>query len=149
MEEYLPQSRRAVSTTLPWENEIFVCPSALSLSGKSGPGYVRMAYNGASSWYGDDGANRFKPRKYNSIVSPDSTPFLYDGQMKLEMQTNYYANWPQAHGDRSRSPDEMAYFIFRHNGKMNLLMADGAVSSVEPSWLDQLSEEVWKGIERK
>lgn len=147
LDEYLPQSQRAVETTLIWENEIFVCPAALSLSGKSGPGYVRMAYNGSSAWYGDDGADRFTPRGYNTIVSPASTPLLYDGQMRFEVQTNYYANWPQANGDRSSSPESMSYFSFRHNGKMNLLMADGAVQSVTPTWLDALTKEKWKGIE--
>ncbi|MBC2595199.1 type II secretion system protein [Ruficoccus amylovorans] len=149
LDEYLPQSRRAAETSLLWENELFVCPAAVTPSGRSGPKYIRMAYNSSAAWYGDGGTNRFEPRHYNSIANPALTPLVYDGRLgpRFEMQTNYYANWPQASSDRNNPPDSMLYFSFRHNGNMNVLTADGAVKSVDPVWLDNLTEQKWKGID--
>lgn len=149
LNEYLPQTRRAAATTQLWDHEIFVCPSAVTLSGSSEKGDIKMAYNSTQAMYGADGTSRFVARAVNTIASPARTLIVYDGKLgpTFEAQTNYYATWTQANPDRARDPEDMIYFSFRHKNRMNVAMVDGSVRSEPVSYLATLTQRRWQGLE--
>lgn len=153
LEEYLPQSRRANASNHVWDNEIFVCPSAETPTGKSGRGEIKMAYNGSEAMYGISGeglaTSRFIARNIQTIADPGNTPLVYDAPLlpTFNVQSNYFARWQQVVSDMEKAPEEMKYLSFRHKGHMNVLMADGAVKSVGPDYLETLTIERWRGFE--
>lgn len=149
LNDYLPQTRRAISTTQLWDHEIFVCPSAVTPSGSSDKADIKMAYNSTQAMYGADGTSRFVARALNTIANPARTLIVYDGKLgpTFEAQTNYYATWAQANTDRTRDPDSMIYFSFRHKNRMNVAMADGSVRTETPAYLATLTQRRWQGLE--
>ncbi len=154
LEAYLPQSRRANSVNQIWDNEVFVCPAAVTPSGKSDPGDIKMAYNASQALYGENGdsgfgTSRFERRKLMTIEDPAKTPLVYDAPLlaNFDVQSNYYATWPQVRSDFTRSIEDMRYLSFRHKDNMNVLMADGAVHTVGPEYLQTLDVRRWRGLE--
>lgn len=153
MRVYLPLEQRGPSMSN-WENRIYVSPATVGPLGHSGPDYLRVTYAASAAMFGADnsgelGTNRQAKRYLNTIVSPPTTPLVYTGKITTAgNNTNYSHFWREVSDDIGKDANSTVKLDYPHNGKMNVLMADGSIKTMTPDeFADQVDEMRFRGLE--
>lgn len=151
---YLPMMQRSGSGSGKWENNIFICPSAMNPSGLSGDD-LRVTYAASAALYGPDtdgslgkGVGKNRPRLLSSINSPGRTIMIFDGKLILAgTHTNYSYFWHEVSPDATLPLDQTVRLNFLHKSSMNVGMVDGSVRGMTQAEFATFTEGRWRGIE--
>lgn len=148
---YLPLEARS-PTGGNWENSIYVCPAVVNDLGQSGPENLRVTYCATQAMWGpnaagDQGRIRTERRLYSTIVNPSGTVLVYEGRIVItNVNTNYSQPWSNVRTDIGRPPAQTQWMDFAHNGRMNVMMADGAIRIFTPENFALMDELLWRGV---
>lgn len=156
MTVYLPLERRA-PTGGNWEHKAFVSPVAKNPAGESGPRKLRVTYAASAAMIGgatvqDLGTDRSLARSMTSIANPAQTILLYQGKIDTPSggngnNTNYSHLWGNISSDIGKSPQQTVRLDYPHDGKMNVMMADGSVQTITPDDFAKVTQERFRGLE--